>query len=99
MKLPATVRGLVTAAGLSFASAAAAAPIAPSLATAQAGAPAATTVQYTYRTPRQRENGWRAYGYSGNGYGRNFGAYGEGCVSGDDSTTSAYPSWMVCHRR
>jgi hypothetical protein len=100
MKTTLTFLGLLTAASLSFASAAVAQ---PSWA-AQAGAPGAITVEHehappTYRHRATRDEGWRAYGYSRNGYSGNDTTWGSNrwpCVRGEQSETSAYPSWEVC---
>jgi len=72
------------------ASAATAAPLAGPLALRTVAAGEFEQVQYRYRYPR---SAYRSYAYTYRGYGR------RGCISGDDSTTSAYPSWAVCHRR
>jgi hypothetical protein len=40
--------------------------------------------------PRNQQDWWRLYEESKSG---------KHCVSGDDETTAAYPSWMRCHRR
>jgi hypothetical protein len=58
--------------------------------------------RYRYRYPRSAyrpyvyapRSAYRPYTYDAYpGYGR------RGCVSGDSATTSAYPSWMVCHNQ
>jgi hypothetical protein len=72
------------------ASAATAAPLAGPLALRTAAAGEFEQVQYRYRYPR---GAYRSYAYAYRGYGR------RGCVSGDESMTSAYPSWAVCYRR
>ena len=78
-------------AALMPASAATAAPLAGPLSLREAAAGPLEQVQYRYyRYPRRA---YRSYAYAYRGYGR------RGCVSGDDSTTSAYPYWMVCHGR
>ena len=90
------------------ASAATAAPLAGPLALRTAAAGEVEQVQYQdryqyrYRYPRSPyrsyahapRSAYRSYGYDAyRGYGS------RGCITGDDATTSAYPSWMVCHRR
>jgi len=45
---------------------------------------------YRPRVRNQQDYWWRLYEESRSG---------RHCVYGDDETTSAYPSWMVCHRR
>jgi hypothetical protein len=89
----ATFAGLfiATSAALIPASAATAAPLAGPLALREAAAGSLEQVQYRhrYRYPRRAYRSYAYYGYRGRGR----------CVSGDDSTTSAYPSWQVCHRR
>jgi len=92
MKFPATFASLIIAASAALipASAATAAPLAEPLALRGAAAGPLEQIQYRYRYPRRA---YRSYAYAYRGYGR------RGCVSGDDSTTSAYPSWAVCHRR
>jgi hypothetical protein len=92
MNLPATFASLFIVMSAAFipASAATAAPLAGPLALRVAAAGPLEQVQYRYRYPRRA---YRSYAYAYRGYGR------RGCVSGDDSTTSAYPSWAVCHRR
>ena len=70
-------------------------PLAGPLALHEADAGPFVQVQYRYRYRyRYPRSAYRSYGYA-YGY-RGYG--GRGCVSGDDSTTSAYPSWAVCHR-
>src|SRR5215468_7211552 len=97
MTNPAIFAGLFisVSAALIPASAATAAPLAGPLALRTAAAGEFEQVQYRYRYPR---SAYRSYGY---GYGAypGYGYGSRGCVIGDDSTTSAYPSWMVCHLR
>src|SRR5262249_17230317 len=85
---------------------AAAAPSAGSLALRTAAAGQFEQVQYQYQNGyRYPRSAYRSYGYAPRAY-RSYGysaypgyGYGSrGCISGDDATTSAYPSWMVCHR-
>jgi len=45
---------------------------------------------YRPRVRNQQDYWWRLYEESKSG---------KHCVSGDDETTSAYPSWMRCYRR
>jgi hypothetical protein len=92
MNLPATFASLFIVMSAAFipASAATAAPLAGPLALRAAAAGPLEQVQYRYRYPRRA---YRSYAYAYRGYGR------RGCVSGDDSMTSAWPSWAVCYRR
>ena len=77
-------------AALILASAATAAPLAGPLAL-RTTAGELEQVQYRYRYRyRYPRSAYRSYAYTYRGYGR------RGCVSGDDSMTSAYPSWAVC---
>ena len=101
MNAPVTFANLFIAASAALipASAATAAPLAGPLAGPlalhEADAGSLVQVQYRYRYRyRYPRSAYRSYGYA-YGY-RGYGA--RGCVSGDDSTTSAYPSWAVCHR-
>jgi hypothetical protein len=89
MNLRATFAGLfiATSAALIPASSATAAPLAGPVALREAAAGQFEQVQYRYRYPR---SAYRSYGYAYRGNGRR-------CVTGDESTTSAYPSWAVCH--
>ena len=104
MKIPPAFASLFIAAGAAFipASAVTAAPLAGPLALREAAAGPLVQVQYRYRYPRRA---YRSYAYAYRGYGAYAGAYAyrgyapRGCVTGDDSTTSPYPSWMVCHLR
>jgi len=87
MTIRATFAGLLIAAGaLMSAPVAGAAPLTGPLSLGQAEVAPVAQVQYRHRYSRRA---YRSYAYRG--YGR------RGCVSGDDSTTSAYPSWQVCH--
>jgi|SRR5262245_4589066 len=99
MTNPAIFAGLFISASavLIPASAATAAPLAGPLALRAAAASEFEQVQYRYRYPR---SAYRSYAYAPRAY-RSYGAYPgyRGCVTGDDSTTSSYPSWMVCHLR
>jgi hypothetical protein len=45
---------------------------------------------YRPRVRNQQDYWWRLYEESKSG---------KHCVSGDDQTISAYPSWMLCYRR
>jgi hypothetical protein len=97
MKVPAIFTGLFIAAGAAFVSAPAAiaAPAAGSVTLGQADASPTVQVQYRDRYGYRWHRGYRSYGYGS--YATDFRR--RGCVSGDEATTSAYPSWMVCHRR
>jgi hypothetical protein len=90
MKIPATFASLLIAASAAFvpASAATAAPLAGPLALREAAA--APVVQVQVRYPRRA---YRSYAYAYRGSAR------RGCITGEESTTSAYPTWSVCHRR
>jgi hypothetical protein len=92
MTLPATFATLLIAASAALLSApaAVAAPLAGPLSLGEAAATPIVQVRHTRRSHR----GYRAYGYRG------YGAFARrGCVHGTPGETSAYPSWMVCHRR
>jgi len=101
VNVPATFACLFIAASAALipAPAATAAPLAGPLAL-RAAADAGPLDQVQYRRYRGYNRGYGAYAYN-----RGYGAYAyayrgygrRGCVSGDDSTTSAYPSWAVCH--
>jgi hypothetical protein len=96
MNLPATFASLFIVMSAAFipASAATAAPLAGPLVLRATAAGPLEQVQYRYRYPRRAYRSYAyAYAYAYRGYGR------RGCVTGEDSTTSAYPSWAVCHRR
>ena len=106
MTNPAIFAGLFISASAALipASAATAAPLAGPLALRAAAAGEFEQVQYRYPRSAYRSyayaprSAYRSYGY---GYGAypGYGYGSRGCVIGDDSTTSAYPSWMVCHLR
>jgi len=98
MTNPAIFVGLFISASAALipASAATAAPLAGPLALRAAAAGDFEQVQYRYRYPR---SAYRSYGYYGYGACPGYGYGSRGCVTGDDSTTSSYPSWMVCHLR
>src|SRR5262245_25163280 len=94
MTNPAILVSLSISAGAALiaASVATAAPLAGPLALRAAAAGEFEQVQYRYRY-RYPRSAYRSYAYGFRGYGR------RGCVGGDDSTTSAWPSWAVCHSR
>jgi len=113
MTNPAIFAGLFISASAALipASAVTAAPLAGPIALRTAAAGEFEQVQYQYQYQNQNgyrypRSAYRSYGYAPRAY-RSYGydaypgyGYGSrGCVSGDDATTSAYPSWMVCHRR
>jgi len=97
MKCSATFAGLFIAASAALLSspAAVAAPLTGPLSLGEAGAAPIVEqvrhVRYGHHTYHSRR-GYRARG--------SYGAFARrGCVHGTPSETSAYPSWMVCHRR
>src|SRR5262249_19873613 len=91
MKLPTCAGLLIAGAAFVSAPAAVAAPLAGPLSLGQANTAATEQVQYRrYHRVYRRHRGYGAYAYA-RGFGR------RGCATGDDSTTSANPSWAVCH--
>jgi len=107
MTNPAIFAGLFISASAALipASAATAAPLAGPLALRAAAAGEFEQVQYRYPRSAYRSyayaprSAYRSYGYYGYGAYPGYGYGSRGCVTGDDSTTSSYPSWMVCHLR
>jgi hypothetical protein len=101
MNLHATLASLCIAASAALipTSAATAAPLAGSLALREAAAGPLVQVQYRRYGP-SRAYWRRAYRSTAFAEANQYpGYWRRGCITGDDSTTSAYPSWMVCHLR
>jgi len=97
MKLSATFASVFIAASAAFipASAPSAAPLAGPLSLSEASAGPLVQVQYRHRYSGHRysRRAYRSYASAYRGYGR------RGCVGGEESTTSSYPSWAACHAR
>jgi len=93
MKLSATFASLFIAASAALipASAPSAAPLAGPLSLSEASA--GPLVQVRYSGHRYSRRAYRSYASAHRGYGR------RGCVGGEESTTSSYPSWAACHAR
>ena len=91
MTLPVTFATLlIAAAALIPATAALAAPLSGPLALGEAAVAPIVQAQARYSNRAYRSYA-RAYGYRGYA--------ARHCIRGEESETSAYPSWQVCHRR